>query len=162
MPLSFRSADGHPASWADATFFVFCISIFTVASFLCGAAPTLPMLLIFRVIQGAGGGGMQPMAQAIMADSFEPHKRGQAFALYGLVAVLAPSIGPTLGGWITDNFSWRWIFFINIPVGILAFILVTRMVEDPPWIKADPQTSQHGLHGAGLPHHRHGRPPDHA
>jgi DHA2 family multidrug resistance protein len=119
-------------------FFVFCISVFTAASFLCGAAPTLPMLLIFRVIQGAGGGGMQPMAQAIMADSFEPHKRGQAFALYGLVAVLAPSIGPTLGGWITDNFTWRWIFFINIPVGILAFILVTRLVEDPPWIKADP------------------------
>ncbi len=96
------------------------------------------MLLVFRVIQGAGGGGMQPMAQAIMADSFEPHKRGQAFALYGLVAVLAPSIGPTLGGWITDNYSWRWIFFINIPVGILAFVLVTRLVEDPPWIKADP------------------------
>jgi DHA2 family multidrug resistance protein len=119
-------------------FFVLCITIFTIASFLCGIAPTLPMLLIFRVIQGAGGGGMQPMAQAIMADSFEPHKRGQAFALYGLVAVLAPSIGPTLGGWITDNFSWRWIFFINIPVGILAFILVTRLVDDPPWIKADP------------------------
>ncbi|MGA7341616.1 MAG: DHA2 family efflux MFS transporter permease subunit, partial [Terracidiphilus sp.] len=113
-------------------------TVFTVASFLCGAAPTLPLLLIFRVIQGAGGGGLQPMAQAIMADSFEPQKRGQAFALYGLVAVLAPSIGPTLGGWITDNFTWRWIFFINIPVGILAFFLVTRMVEDPPWIKADP------------------------
>ena len=119
-------------------FFVFCITVFTIASFLCGAAPSLPMLLVFRVIQGAGGGGMQPMAQAIMADSFEPHKRGQAFALYGLVAVLAPSIGPTLGGWITDNYSWRWIFFINIPVGILAFVLVTRLVEDPPWIKADP------------------------
>ena len=119
-------------------FFVFCITVFTIASLLCGAAPSLPMLLIFRVIQGAGGGGMQPMAQAIMADSFEPHKRGQAFALYGLVAVLAPSIGPTLGGWITDNYTWRWIFFINIPVGILAFFLVTRLVEDPPWIKADP------------------------
>ena len=118
-------------------FFVFCITVFTVASFLCGIAPSLPILLLCRVLQGAGGGGMQPMAQAIMADSFEPHKRGQAFALYGLVAVLAPSIGPTLGGWITDNFSWRWIFFINIPVGIVAFILVTRLVEDPPWIKAD-------------------------
>ena len=118
-------------------FFVFCITVFTVASFLCGAAPTLPMLLIFRVIQGAGGGGMQPMAQAIMADSFEPQKRGQAFALYGLVAVLAPSIGPTLGGWITDNFSWRWIFFINIPVGILAFHPGHPLVDDPPWIKAD-------------------------
>jgi len=118
-------------------FFVACITIFTISSFLCGAAPSLPILLLCRIMQGFGGGGMQPMAQAIMADSFEPHKRGQAFALYGLVAVLAPSIGPTLGGWITDNFSWRWIFFINIPVGILAFILVTRLVDDPPWIKPD-------------------------
>jgi DHA2 family multidrug resistance protein len=124
-------------------FFVLCIVIFTVASFLCGAAPSLPILLICRILQGAGGGGMQPMAQAIMADSFEPQKRGQAFALYGLVAVLAPSIGPTLGGWITDNFSWRWIFFINIPVGILAFVLVSRMVEDPPWIKADRSKLRH-------------------
>jgi DHA2 family multidrug resistance protein len=118
-------------------FFVLCITIFTIASFLCGIAPTLTLLLVFRILQGAGGGGLQPMAQAIMADSFEPHKRGQAFALYGLVAVLAPSIGPTLGGWITDNYSWRWIFFINIPVGMLAFLLVTRMVDDPPWIKPD-------------------------
>ena len=124
-------------------FFVFCIIVFTIASFLCGAAPTLPMLLLFRIIQGAGGGGMQPMAQAIMADSFEPQKRGLAFSVYGLVTVLAPSIGPTLGGWITDNFSWRWIFFINIPVGILAFVLVTRLVEDPPWIKPDRSRLRH-------------------
>jgi len=118
-------------------FFVFCIIVFTVSSFLCGAAPSLPLLLVFRIMQGAGGGGMQPMAQAIMADSFEPAKRGQAFAAYGLVTVLAPSIGPTLGGWITDNYSWRWIFFINIPVGMLALFLVMRLVEDPPWIKPD-------------------------
>ena len=124
-------------------FFVFCIIVFTIASFLCGAAPTLPMLLLFRIIQGAGGGGMQPMAQAIMADSFEPQKRGLAFSVYGLVTVLAPSIGPTLGGWITDNFSWRWIFFINIPVGILAFVLVTRLVDDPPWIKPDRSRLRH-------------------
>jgi DHA2 family multidrug resistance protein len=135
-------------AWASSVigrrnFFILCITIFTVSSFLCGAAPTLPMLLLFRILQGAGGGGMQPMAQAIMADSFEPQKRGQAFALYGLVAVLAPSIGPTLGGWITDNFSWRWIFFINIPVGILAFILVSRLVEDPPWIKPDRSRLRH-------------------
>jgi DHA2 family multidrug resistance protein len=129
-------------AWASSVigrknFFISCITLFTVSSFLCGIAPTLPILLIARVIQGIGGGGLQPMAQAIMADSFEEKKRGQAFALYGLVAVLAPSIGPTLGGWITDNYSWRWIFYINIPVGILAFTLVSRFVDDPPWIKAD-------------------------
>ena len=118
-------------------FFLLCITIFTIASFLCGIAPTLPILLLCRVLQGAGGGGLQPMAQAIMADSFDERQRGQAFALYGLVAVLAPSIGPSLGGWITDSYSWRWIFYINIPVGILAYILVTRLVEDPPWIKPD-------------------------
>lgn len=129
-------------AWASSVigrrnFFLLCITIFTVASFLCGIAPSLPILLIARVIQGIGGGGLQPMAQAIMADSFEEKKRGQAFALYGLVAVLAPSIGPTLGGWITDNYSWRWIFYINLPVGLLAFFLVRKLVEDPPWIKAD-------------------------
>ena len=118
-------------------FFMLCIVIFTIASFLCGIAPSLPILLVCRVLQGVGGGGLQPMAQAIMADSFDERRRGQAFALYGLVAVLAPSIGPTLGGWITDNYSWRWIFYINIPVGILALILTQRFVQDPPWIKAD-------------------------
>ncbi len=128
-------------AWASSVigrknFFLSCIALFTIASFLCGISPSLPILLVARVIQGAGGGGLQPMAQAIMADSFEPKRRGQAFALYGLVAVLAPSIGPTLGGWITDNYSWRWIFYINIPVGLLAMFLVSRMVDDPPWIKA--------------------------
>jgi DHA2 family multidrug resistance protein len=118
-------------------FFMLCIVIFTVASFLCGIAPSLPILLLCRVLQGVGGGGLQPMAQAIMADSFEEKKRGQAFALYGLVAVLAPSIGPTIGGWITDNYSWRWIFYINIPVGLLALALTVRLVQDPPWMKAD-------------------------
>src|SRR6201996_7768825 len=129
-------------AWASSVigrknFFLLCITIFTVASFLCGIAPTLPILLLARVFQGVGGGGLQPMAQAIMADSFEPRKRGQAFALYGLVAVLAPSLGPTIGGWITDNYAWRWIFYINVPVGILAFVLVSRLVQDPPWINAD-------------------------
>jgi DHA2 family multidrug resistance protein len=128
-------------AWASSVigrkrFFLLCIVIFTVSSFLCGISVSLPMLLLCRVLQGAGGGGLQPMAQAIMADSFDEKKRGQAFALYALVTVLAPSIGPTIGGWITDNYNWRWIFYINIPVGILAFILVTRFVEDPPWIKA--------------------------
>ena len=118
-------------------FFMTCIVIFTVSSFLCGLAPSLVFLLLFRVFQGAGGGGLQPMAQAIMADSFEPRLRGLAFALYGLVAVLAPSIGPTIGGWITDTYSWRWIFYINIPVGILALVLTQRLVDDPPWLGSD-------------------------
>ncbi len=118
-------------------FFMSCIVLFTVSSFLCGVAPSLGLLLVCRVLQGMGGGGLQPMAQAIMADSFEPSKRGLAFALYGLVAVLAPSIGPTIGGWLTDSYSWRWIFYINIPVGILAFVLTSRLVEEPPWLKSD-------------------------
>ena len=115
-------------------FFIVCIFIFTVASALCGSATSLNMLLLFRVIQGAGGGGLQPMAQAILADTFPPQKRGLAFALYGITAIMAPTIGPTLGGWITDSYSWRWIFFINLPVGILATLLVMRLVEDPPFL----------------------------
>jgi len=118
-------------------FFMGCLAIFIVSSFLCGIATSLGLLLVFRVFQGAGGGGLQPMAQAIMADSFEPRKRGLAFALYGIVAVLAPSIGPTIGGWITDNYSWHWIFYINIPVGLLALFLVQRLVDDPPFLKHD-------------------------
>jgi MFS transporter, DHA2 family, multidrug resistance protein len=116
-------------------FFLSCIVLFTLSSLLCGAAPTLAALIVFRVIQGAGGGGLQPMAQAILADTFPPQKRGMAFALYGITAVTAPTIGPTLGGWITDNYSWRWIFYINLPVGILTLLLAYRMVEDPPYLK---------------------------
>jgi MFS transporter, DHA2 family, multidrug resistance protein len=115
-------------------FFMLCIALFTVSSVLCGAAPSLGMLILFRAIQGAGGGGLQPMAQAILADTFPPQKRGLAFALYGITAVIAPTVGPTVGGWITDNYSWRWIFYINLPVGILALFLVLRMVEDPPYL----------------------------
>jgi DHA2 family multidrug resistance protein len=115
-------------------FFLLCIVIFTISSLLCGAATSLGMLILFRVLQGAGGGGLQPMAQAILADTFPPQKRGLAFALYGITAIMAPTIGPTLGGWITDNYSWRWIFYINLPVGILTLFLVLRLVEDPPYL----------------------------
>src|SRR5246500_530742 len=115
-------------------FFMGCLFIFTVSSVLCGLAPSLGFLLLFRVLQGAGGGGLQPMAQAILADTFPPHQRGLAFALYGITAITAPTIGPTLGGWITFNYSWRWIFFINIPVGIVTWFLVRRVVEDPPYM----------------------------
>ena len=116
-------------------FFMSCLVVFTVSSLLCGIAPSLGAIIFFRILQGVGGGGLQPMAQAILADTFPPEKRGLAFALYGVTAIIAPTIGPTLGGWITDNYTWRWIFFINLPVGILALYLVYRLVEDPPWAK---------------------------
>jgi len=115
-------------------FFLTCIVFFTVSSFLCGIAPSLGLLLLFRVLQGAFGGGLQPMAQAILGDTFPPEKRGLAFALYGITAICAPAIGPTLGGWITDSYSWRWVFYINVPVGALALLLVYRLVEDPPYL----------------------------
>ena len=116
-------------------FFIICLVIFTASSVLCGLAPSLPAMLLFRVLQGAGGGGLQPMSQAILADSFPPKKRGLAFAVFGVTAVVAPTIGPTLGGWITDSYSWRWIFFINVPIGILTLLLIQRVVEDPPYLK---------------------------
>jgi DHA2 family multidrug resistance protein len=115
-------------------FFMACLGVFTVSSLLCGIAPSLGSLLLFRVLQGAGGGGLQPMAQAILADTFPPQQRGLAFALYGITAIMAPTIGPTLGGWITFNYSWRWIFFINLPVGVATWFLVRRFVEDPPYL----------------------------
>src|ERR1700690_1826732 len=116
-------------------FFLLCIFLFTLSSLLCGAAPTLGALILCRVLQGAGGGGLQPMAQAILADTFPPEKRGLAFALYGITAIMAPTIGPTLGGWLPDHYSWRWIFYINLPIGVMALLLASRMVEDPPYFK---------------------------
>src|ERR1700756_4414114 len=115
-------------------FFMACLAIFTVSSLLCGFAPSLGFLLLFRVLQGAGGGGLQPLAQANLADTFSPPQAGLAFALYGITAITAPTIGPTLGGWITFNYSWRWIFFINLPVGLITWLLVRRVVEDPPYV----------------------------
>jgi DHA2 family multidrug resistance protein len=116
-------------------FYMGCVALFTVSSFLCGLAPNLAVLIVCRVLQGAGGGGLQPSEQAILADTFPPAKRGMAFAVYGIAVVSAPAIGPTLGGWITDNFTWRWIFFINIPVGIISLLLTSRLIQDPPYLK---------------------------
>jgi len=113
-------------------FYMTCVALFGISSLLCGLAPSLSLLIFFRVLQGVGGGGLAPSEQAILADTFEPRKRGVAFALYGMAVVLAPAIGPTLGGWITDNYNWRWIFFINVPVAILSLFLTNRLVEDPP------------------------------
>jgi DHA2 family multidrug resistance protein len=116
-------------------FYMGCVALFTMSSFMCGLAPNLGVLILCRVLQGVGGGGLQPSEQAILADTFPPAKRGMAFAIYGVAVVTAPAIGPTLGGWITDNFSWRWIFFINIPVGILSLLLTTRLIQDPPYFR---------------------------
>lgn len=115
-------------------FYMTCVLLFTLSSLLCGLAPSLGLLVLLRVIQGAAGGGLQPSEQAILADTFPPAKRAMAFATYGMAVVLAPAIGPTVGGWITDNYSWRWIFFLNIPVGILSLLLTSRLVEDPPYV----------------------------
>ena len=118
-------------------FYMSCVALFTASSFLCGLAPSLGMLIFFRILQGVGGGGLQPSEQAILADTFPAAKRGMAFAVYGMAVVLAPAIGPTLGGWITDNYNWRWIFYINVPIGILSLLLTNRMVEDPPFLKKE-------------------------
>jgi DHA2 family multidrug resistance protein len=116
-------------------FLVACVIIFTVASFACGAAPSLAMILLARIVQGAGGGALQPLSQAILFESFPPAKRGAAAAVFAFGVVVAPVLGPTLGGWLTDTYSWRYAFYINIPVGILAVFMISRFVHDPPYIK---------------------------
>ena len=116
-------------------FLITCIVIFTVSSFLCGAASNLGMILVARAIQGAGGGALQPLSQAILLESFPPKKRGLAMAVYGFGVVVAPVLGPTLGGWLTDTYSWRWAFYINIPIGIFAIMMIMRFVHDPEYIK---------------------------
>lgn len=110
------------------------VAIFTLASMWCGAATSLGMLIAARVLQGAAGGGLQPVSQAILLESFPVNKRGQAMAVYGMGILVSPLLGPLMGGWITDNYSWRWIFYINVPIGILALLMIHTFVEDPPWI----------------------------
>ena len=116
-------------------FYMSCVVAFTLFSCCCGLANSLALLVIFRIFQGAAGGGLQPSERAILADTFAPEKRSVAFAIYGMAVVVAPAIGPTIGGWITDNYTWRWIFFLNIPIGILSIYLTSRIVEDPPYLK---------------------------
>ncbi len=123
-------------------FYMTCVALFGISSFLCGLAPTLGALIFFRILQGCGGGGLAPSEQAILADTFPAAKRGMAFAVYGMAVVVAPAIGPTLGGWITDNSSWRWIFYINVPVAILSLYLSHRLVEDPPYLARERKRSQ--------------------
>ncbi len=116
-------------------FYMICVGLFTVSSFLCGLAPSLGLLVVFRTLQGIGGGAMQPISQAILVESFPKHKQGMAMAVYGMGVVVAPIIGPTLGGWLTDNYSWRWIFLINIPVGLLSLTLSGMLLRDPPYLE---------------------------
>src|SRR5271156_6474822 len=120
-------------------FYMICVVLFGLSSALCGLAPSLPLLIFFRVLQGVGGGGLAPSEQAILADTFPPKQRGQAFALYGIAVVFAPAIGPTLGGWITDNYSWHWVFLINVPVSIGLYFLISAMIEDPPHLVEERQ-----------------------
>ena len=116
-------------------FLMSCVAIFTVSSFACGAAPTLGFLLLARVIQGAGGGALQPISQAILLESFPPRLRGAAMAVFAFGVVVAPVLGPTLGGWLTDTYSWRYAFYINIPIGVLALFMINRFIKDPPYIR---------------------------
>src|SRR5215467_8658980 len=113
-------------------YYMACVALFTLSSLLCGLAPSLGLLIFFRVLQGIAGGGLAPVEQAILVDTFPASKRAAAFALYSMAIVTAPAVGPPLGGWITDTFSWRWIFFINIPIGIVSLFLTKRLVSDPP------------------------------
>ncbi|HEX3728211.1 MAG TPA: DHA2 family efflux MFS transporter permease subunit [Opitutaceae bacterium] len=118
-------------------FYMGCVALFGASSLLCGLAPSLGWLVVFRILQGLGGGGLAPSEQSILADSFPPERRGQAFALYGVAVVVAPTLGPTLGGWITDTYSWRWIFLINVPVCLLSLFLSWRILVDPPAVEQD-------------------------
>jgi DHA2 family multidrug resistance protein len=120
-------------------FLMTCIVVFTLASALCGAATSLGMLVVARIVQGAGGGALQPIAQAVLMESFPPARRGTAMAAFAMGVIVAPILGPTLGGWITDNYSWRWIFYINLPVGVLAILMVQAFIEDPPYIQVGRQ-----------------------
>src|ERR1700734_1923650 len=117
-------------------FLITCIVIFTISSFACGAATSLALILIARAVQGAGGGALQPLSQSLLVESFPPEKRGSAMAIFALGVVVAPVLGPTLGGWLTDQYSWRWAFYINIPIGVVAIFLIMRFVKDPPYIQS--------------------------
>src|SRR6202158_4423497 len=124
------------------TFFLFSLGLFTLSSLLCGFAPNLNALLLFRILQGLGGGGMVPVAQSILADALPPRERRQAFALFGVAVVVAPVVGPTLGGWLSDNISWQWCFLLNVPVGVFAMALIALVLREPRTAHAERQSQQ--------------------
>ena len=131
-------------------YFMICIGMFTVCSFLCGMANSLAQMVIFRLLQGFFGGGLQPNQQSIILDTFEPAQRGRAFGVVAIATIVAPVVGPTLGGWITDNYSWRWIFLINVPVGLVTFFAVMRLIEDPPWVRREHDKGDKSVDYIGL------------
>ncbi|HTF65924.1 MAG TPA: DHA2 family efflux MFS transporter permease subunit [Edaphobacter sp.] len=135
-------------------YYMACVALFTLTSFFCGIAPSLGVMLLSRVLQGIGGGGLAPVEQAILVDTFPPAKRASAFALYTVAIVTAPAIGPVLGGWITDNYNWRWVFLINIPIGLLSLYLTNRFVSDPPSFKEERESARKGgrlkIDGVGI------------
>ena len=126
--------------WLSSTFgrkryLIFSVALFTFSSFMCGSATSLSMLVFFRIVQGIGGGALQPISQAILLEAFPPAEYGMAMAMFGIGVMVGPIVGPVLGGWITDNWSWPWIFYINIPIGILSIIMITLVIKDPPYLK---------------------------
>ena len=131
-------------------YYMMCVALFTTTSLLCGLAPSLGMLIFFRVLQGVGGGGLAPVEQAILVDTFPKEKLGGAFALYSMAIVTAPAIGPPLGGWITDSFSWRWVFFINVPIGLLSLLLSNRLVHDPVEFTEERTSARSAAANSGL------------
>ena len=142
-------------------FLITCIVIFTVSSFMCGAATSLGMILIARAIQGAGGGALQPLSQAILLESFPPEKRGLAMAVFALGVVVAPVLGPTLGGWLTDTYTWRWAFYINIPIGVMAIFMLTRFVYGPA-VYQGCQAGENRCHRIRAARHFAGMPAGHS
>ncbi|HEX3581372.1 MAG TPA: DHA2 family efflux MFS transporter permease subunit, partial [Thermoanaerobaculia bacterium] len=136
--------------------YMFCLALFVVGSALCGMARSLPLLVIFRIIQGLGAGALQPTEQAILRQTFPPKEQGMAMAVFGMAVVLGPAFGPTLGGWIVDNYSWPWIFYINIPIGALSLLMVSRFVHEPEDVRvamhamADRQRKHLDWAGIGL------------
>ncbi|MFZ0420603.1 MAG: DHA2 family efflux MFS transporter permease subunit [Candidatus Sulfotelmatobacter sp.] len=123
-------------------YYMACVALFSLSSLMCGLAPSLGLLIFFRVLQGIAGGGLAPVEQAILVDTFPASKRAAAFALYSMAIVTAPAVGPPLGGWITDSFSWRWVFFINVPIGIISLVLTSRLLSDPPEFKREVEAAR--------------------
>ena len=137
MPSCCQSLAGSPTPLGRRNYFLLSIAVFTLASAMCGLATSLAQMILFRIIQGLAGGGLQPCSQGVLMDAFPPEKQGTAMTLFGVAAIIAPIIGPTLGGWLCVDYNWRWIFLINVPMGLAAVIAAFFVVEDPEYLKQE-------------------------